>query len=440
MIIVDIEKVSVNRTARLVKVSEIFRSVFLPVMTFLCVLPCLGTTPGHGHLIPGDPSNKFIIGDSIWKFAKVPWKCVLINSKGDTITRYYRRDGVEKARLGSSHYYFAAMNQGSENRDYYETYRTYKSGETKQVRNWYNYGADYGNKPNNKRYFYTPRFNDAHGNWVAVRNESSVDPETLRRVMVYYDETGFSEKEDKEIDARTNALVSAVKEQENPFNLKNIAGSAFSFGAKALYLLGLFILFMLVFRRNVLYLWIDRHAGKVITPRNGGLFCRTQLCGIIPSILILGPTGLYIYNGHTTAVLQPGLLTDTLYGIAIALAYALIYVLIRRRKVFTRTAIWELIYGTCCCICLWAAVILGIYVAVIMLIGLFFAGMLFGRGGTLPNDVEGPNSAGVMSGDGEYAHLNRIGSSDYFMDHNGNIYDGRSSGSFNRLGDGKSFY
>lgn len=416
------------------------RRLLILLITILCVLPCIGAARRNEPFVQGDSSNKYIIGDDIWKFAKTPWKCVLISSNGDSITRYYRRDGMEKARVAGSFHYFAAMNQGSDNRDYYETYRTYKSGETKLVRNWYNYGADYAKKSDNHRYFYTPRFNDSHGNWVMIRKESHTDNVTLHREMTYYDEAGFSEAEDKEIDARIEALVSAVKEQENPFNPKNIVGSVFSIGAKALYLLGLFLLFMLVFRRGQLYLWINRHAGRVITPGNGGLFCRTQFCGIIPSILILGPTGLYIYNGHSTAVLSTSLLIEPLCGVAAAVVYSLSYVLIRRRKVFTRTAVWEILYGTCCCICLWATVILGIYIAVIIIIGLFFAGMLFGRGGSVPNDAADSDWASTISSDGEYARLGRLGTSDYFMDNNGNIYDGRSSGSFYRLGDGKMFY
>lgn len=81
-----------------------------------------------------------------------------------------------------------------------------------------------------------------------------------------HDETGYDAKEDFLIDARIHNFVVAVHKREHPMNPKNILVSAYTISAKLLYLYGLFILFMLAFRRHSFYLWFDLKAAGKITP------------------------------------------------------------------------------------------------------------------------------------------------------------------------------
>lgn len=382
-------------------------------------------TPGY--------DNKKVLGDSLFAYTETPWKCVFVNeTSGDTTVRYYRRDGVEKARVSGS--FFAALKQGPDNRDYYETWRTYESGETKLVRNWYNYGIDYGRKKDHREYQYTPRYNDRKGNWVYAK-----DPwrdQAYSRQLFYYDGPEYDAAEDSVIDSRIAGLVQSVKEQENPLNPVNLLLNAFQIVVKLIYLFGLFVLFMMSFRRGAFYLWFDCRAARKITPRSNGLFCKTLLYGIIPVLLASGPIALYVFSGHSTAVLKPGLVYDTLAGTALALVYCVIFVLVRSRRVGARCARWELAYSICMFVCLWAGVIFAIYVVVIALLAMFFLYMFFGDSGRSASDDDGPENMYATAWDGEGQYLTHI-SGEHYMDTSGNMYS--THGGLHRLGDLKPF-
>lgn len=387
--------------------------------------------------VPYDPSgaNKKVIGDSIYTYVVTPWKCIYTLADGSVSVRYYRPDGVEKARVAGS--FFAALNQGAERRDYYETWRTYMSGETKLVRNWYNYGIDFPKKQNLREYYYTPRYNDRKGNWVYA-----VDPwrdKSFSREMFYFDGPEYDAAEDSLIDARINELVTLVKEQENPYNPQNLLATTLGFAIKLLFIFGLFVLFMMTFRREAFYLWFDCKATRKITPYGNALFCRTLLFGIAPVLLASWPIASYVLGGNSTAVMKPELVRATLIGTAWALVYCVIFVLMRRRRVGARCARWELAYSICIFACLWAGVIFAIYVVFIALIAMFFFGMVFGKGGSIPADDGNPDNMYVTAWDGEGAYLTRL-SGNVYQDRHGNLFATQTGGGgIHRLSDLKPF-
>jgi hypothetical protein len=366
----------------------------------------------------------------------MPWKCVFTDLKtGNTFTRYYTREGIEKARGTATSESFVAMNQGPDMKDYYETYRKYKSGEIKLVRNWYLYGADYPKRSNPMRYRYDPNKNDKRGNWLVAKVDFR--DEGMSREIYYYDEKGYDAEEDTAIDKRISELVANVKDKENPFNIDNIVASVFAFAVKSIYIFGLFVLFMLIFKRRSFYLWFDKKATYKITPWGNGLFNRTIIAGLFPICAAMAPVGYYLYTGHTTAVITNSLVMQTLIGLAVALLYCIAYILIRGALYSRKRARWELAYSISICICIWAGIILSIYIVVISLIVLLFVGMLFGRSNDSPSDDNTPDAMHVTSWDGEGQYLQRL-SDNYYIDNNGNMYS-VSGGSAHRLSDWKNF-
>lgn len=398
---------------------------------FVILLIVFGCATGYAYTEPVK-----VDGDSIYSFKVVPWKCVFTDENGHSSTRYYTRTGEEKARGTVDSEAFTAMNQGPDKKDYYEQYRTYKTGETRLVKNWYQYGADFGRKHNELTYRHKPGQVDRHGNWTYVT--VNMRQETMRRDIIYYDEAGYDAQEDSLIDARIQNLVAAVKEQENPLNPMNILAMAFKIAANALYLFGLFILFMLAFRRQQFYLWFDLKATKKITPRGSRLINKTFWCGLFPTLALMFPVAWYMYTGHYTAVIHMSLIKQTCVGAAVGLVYCFGYVLIRSRFCSARCAFWELVYSVVLWVCLWAGIILSIYILFICLVSMIFLYMFFGSsGGKVSADDGNPDNMYATSWDTESQYLSRLSGNTY-MDTKGNLYS-VSGGSAHRMGDSKNF-
>lgn len=416
-----------------------FKAILLSVFSLFIMFGASVDASPKRSLYRQDGENVKVNADSIWKFRVAPWKCMLINNEGDTVTRYYDRAGVEKARKNSSDTYFCAMNYGPDNRDYYESLVRRKSGKLEWVRTWYLYGADYVKSSGRDRrdYEYTPRYCDRHGNWLYAYDW--LRDKSYERIIIYYDEDGFSAEEDKAIDARIETLVSTIKEAENPLNPKNIATGMFSIGAKVLFIFGVFVLFMVVFRRRKFYFWFDKKATYHITPDGNKIFCLSMLNGFIPVALILAPTGMYLLGGHTTAVIGKELIISTFGGVVAAAVYSLLFILIRGHRRSYRCACWELLFGITMCLCLWATVLFSLIVAFFTLIALLVYELFFGKRDYSSSADDGEGYAGhkyVTSWDGESQALSHMGGG-YYMDTDGAIYGG---GGTYRLGDNKPFF
>ncbi|MCF0173530.1 MAG: hypothetical protein HUJ91_07395 [Bacteroidales bacterium] len=377
--------------------------------------------------------EKFI-GDSLYRYTVVPWKAVYIFLETNhTATRYYTREGKEKARVSTN--FFAAIKQGADNRDYYETYRTYKSGETKLVKNWYNYGIDYVRKPDKRDYYYNPGRCDKMGNWTYAE-DIYANKKGIVRELYYYDTPGYDPEEDAEINQRIATLVKEVKAQDNPFSLTSLPSTVFAFCVRLLFFFGLFILFMLVFRRQSLYLWFDVKATRKITPWGNALYCRTVWYAFIPVLLIFYPTVSYVLGGGTTAVIHNNLILSTVINLGIVGIYCLIFILFRSRRYSARCAVWELLYSATLWVTLWASLLLAFIVLLICLAVLVIAGILSSDGTSSGTEEDAKDNMYVTSWDGECQNLSHI-SGNYYMDTSGNMYS--SGGGMHRLGDLKRF-
>lgn len=426
-----------NHYTKVLLFKAIFQLVFL---AFIMLGTSVSASPKR-NLYDRNGENVKVNADSIWNFYYTPWKCMLVNANGDTTTHYYTRAGVEKARTNNYNNYFCAMNYGPEKRDYYEAWVRRKSGKVELVRTWYLYGADWVKHSGRDRrdYEYTPRYMDRHGNWLYA-----YDPwrdKSYERILVYYDEEGFSAEEDKAIDTRIEELVSAVKEGENPLNPKNIAAGLFKIGAKGLFVFGVIVLFMVIFKRRKFYRWFDIKATYHITPNGNRFFCPGMLFGFVPVLLILAPTGFYLYKGQTTAVIHQELIVSTVACIFAAVIYGLLFIAIRGRKRGCRCARWELLFGIVMCLCFWATVLFSIIVAFFVMIALLIYELFFGKRDYSNSADDGDayeRNKCVTSWDGEGQILSHMGSG-YYMDTNGAIYYS-NAGSTYRLGDSKHFF
>ena len=399
----------------------------------ILLLFCLTGRATNVELDRNARMEKFV-GDSMYRYTTMPWKCVYIYlATNDTATRYYTRQGIEKARVSRN--FFAAIKQGADRRDYYETLRTYKSGETRLVKHRYNYGIDFVRKSDVRYYSYNPSKCDKQGNWTYAE-DIYINNKGIARLLSYYDTPGYDPEEDAAIDRRIATLVSEVKEQENPLNIKNIVRSIFALCVKLLFVFGLFIMAMLVFRRQSFHLWFDIKATRKITPWGNALYCRTVWYAFLPVLTIFFPTVSYISGGGTTAIIHSDLIISTITGLVIAIAYCTIFILLRSRKHSARCALWELLYSASIWVALWAALLFAFMVLVACLVVLFFVGMLFGKGGSADACVDGKDNFYATSWDGESQYLSRL-SENYYMDTEGNIY--LSGDGMHRLGDAKPF-
>lgn len=374
-----------------------------------------------------------IVSDSALNFKVAPWKCIMTYPNGSVSTIYFNRDGVRKACFGADSS-MVAYKAGPQKKDYYERWKTYRNGETRWVQSWYQYGAGYIKSKDHRNYFYEPLKVDHHGNWLIAVDKWAARSPGYSRQMVYYDEEGFDADEDAWVDKRIDNLVNAVAENENPLTPSNILKNGYALIVKLLYFFGLFILFMLLFKRRKFYLWFDIKATRKITPLGNAIICKTQLAGIIPALILLFPIAEYQYTGHTTAVIHMSLVESQLLAVGLASIYYLLYILIRKRFVGSRCARWELNYALLMCLALFSAIILAIYIAVIALIVLFFMGMLFGKGGGISVDSPEDKPHYVTGVDGESAYLSPMGNG-YFMDTDGNLFHHNI-----RLSDSKAFF
>jgi hypothetical protein len=408
------------------------------VFCFVITL-CAMTQATNTELVKNARMEKFV-GDSMYRYTSVPWKCVYIYlATNDTATRYYTREGIEKARISRN--LFAAIKQGAERRDYYETLRTYKSGKTKLVKNWYNYGIDYPHKSNVRNYYYNPGKCDKQGNWTYAE-DIYINKKGIARELFYYDSPGYDPEEDAAIDRRIATLVSEVKEQENPLNIKNIAGSIFGLCARLLFGFGLFIMAMLLFRRQHFHLWFDIKATRKITPFGNAFFCRTVWYALLPVLAIFYPTVSQVMDTGSTAVIHSSLIVSTIIGIVIAIAYCAIFILLRSRKYSARCALWELLYSASIWVALWATLLFSFIVLMVCIVVIIIVEIFFGK--REPNRADDSDSDDdkdhfyATSWDGECHCLSRL-SDGYYMDTEGSIYMKSSGGGLHRLGDLKSF-
>ncbi len=308
-----------------------------------------------------------------------PWRIIVTNENGDTTsTIYFDRDGKRISAMRPG--YKVAYSLPSDNKDYYERVVTRKAGNIDTVRTYYLYGEGYGTKKDTRPYTLYDKYIDRHGNWTVAYDKWR--SKGFQRFIPYFDDPESSAEEDAAVRDWIVFIKKYVDRKENPFAFENLAGGVFSIAAKLLFVFTLAMLFMLFFKRDRLYAYINRKAGAYITPR--GIFSPLQLSGLVPALLILGPVSLHVLNSptHSTAVMPDSVIWQTAATTILAVIYCIAYTVIRGASVGRRQARAEVLYGLVSCLCVWGALLLGVMVAVALIAVLFFAGMLFGKGGS----------------------------------------------------------
>lgn len=309
-----------------------------------------------------------------------PWRIIVTDAQGDTVsTMYFDRDGKRISAMRPG--YKVAYNLPPDNKDYYERVVTRKAGNIDTVRTWYLYGEGYGTKKDTRPYTLYDKYIDRHGNWTVAYDKWH--RKGYQRFITYFDDPEYSAEEDAAVHDWIVFIKTHVDRKENPLSLDNLAGGIFSIAAKLLFVFTLVMLFMLIFKRQRLYNYINRKAGAYITPR--GIFSPLQLSGLVPALLILGPVSMHVLNSptHSTAVMPDSVIWHTAATTLLAAIYCIAYTIIRGAAVGRRRARTEVLYGLISCLCVWGALLLGVMVAVALIAVLFFAGMVFGKGGSV---------------------------------------------------------
>lgn len=126
---------------------------------------------------------------------------------------------------------------------------------------------------------------DRYGNWIFAGEPYR---DGIVRKIYYYDD-GYDAEEDKWVDEAIAAGVKMSKEAR-AFKPSMIIVFIVAFAIKAIWLLLMVYLVLLLFKRRWAYGVFNRWAHTHITP--SGLFCKAQLHGIIPVVLLFAPSFL----------------------------------------------------------------------------------------------------------------------------------------------------
>lgn len=351
---------------------------------FKLILLLLVLTAGH---TTANASNTYnVLGDSVWTFqGATPWRCILLRDGGDTVAiRYFHRDGTRKAAIIDS--LFVAYKAGRRQIDYYER-KNATSTYDSIVRNSFLFGADYKEKHDSTLYQCDMGRCDSHGNWLRAFNRAKHSG--YQRVLTYYDEAGYDNAEEEALNARIDEIVLEVDTND----LLNAIGDGGFSVIKVLFYIGWVVLFMLLFCRKRLHSWIDALAGAHITPTKG-IFRKSQLYALPLMFFILAMMVLTVvvaYNAHRSLTALYVLIGMAITLLAV-LAYSVLFIIIRGRRVGKRQSAVEYFYSLSCCVLIIAS---GLYAAIfvvalinvlfIALIALIFFGMLMGGGGNSNN-------------------------------------------------------
>ena len=322
-------------------------------------------------------------------FTKTPWKCVVMRENGDAvITVYYNRNGVPKASgqfKPQGEYFFSVYVKDGK---YYNTYNTQaildKDGKlettvAKKPNQMSVFRFLYGNKkiPEKLRHNNTTHV-DKYGNWIYAGDWFK---EGLIRKLYYYDD-GY----DAEEDARIDEICRNAPSQHNDEQITQ------AFQAIPVYIVGLIIKFcwlllvvyllLLLFKREWAYRPFNSYAGRRVTPY--GLFCKTQLHGIIPvvllflpSLLIFGTLAMAEWNGDA---FQWSLVM--IVSLALSLAYCRLFVKRKSPEIGRKTAIAIIAFAVWSVLALVAVVaiaVVAIWVAIVL--AFLFAGLSAAIGG-----------------------------------------------------------
>ena len=374
---------------------------------------------------------------------KVPGKCIVMNTVGDTLfTVYYNREGkplakfsaISKKTGGWKKFYYQA--DGT----YYEEYRPPRR--KKEGKDYMHYGTYSLDKTPGLAdplrigtiYHNTTDCLDKYGNWDYGWMDNGDGKEPILRSLSYHGIT-LSKKEYQSVVNWGESLMGTVMEigtdgdgGENPLGIElvPVMTTVKKWLLYFLWAIGV----LLVFFYPRLYSWFDRRAVSDITPSEGR-FGKEQLVGVIPALMIAAPYVLYYESmGEREAFYT------LCFFLGAIVVCALFIFLTPKHYIFgRRPAFWKQVFAT-----VTVASALSLVVPFIVLCIVF----CFLAGGASSSSSSSRSGSSDEKGepDSTYAggrHLTKTGDG-YYMDNDGNTYSHDGDGGYTRIGTRGSWF
>ncbi len=385
------------------KLIMMYRAVICMVVSMMTASSAHAATFKFNYLT----DTVYVNHEDFHTFVKNPWKCVIISENGDTIKQlWFDKDGTIKA-IGKTPdaqgcYTLSVYVKSGENYNHILSgARINADGEletfgTRQPNQLWKIIPKYQNVSDELRHNTTTHI-DRYGNWIYAGEPYR---DGILRKIYYYDD-GYDATEDKWVDAAIASATNWSKEAE-AFKISSIPVYIVALLIKFVWLLLVIYLVLLLVRRRKVYDIFDKMANAPITPK--GFFCKTQLYGIIPVLLLFAPSFLMFgkllfreteANVETWALVMLG---------SLLLSFVWCYITVKHKsrtmpKKMAAAMVFFGVWSILALVALIAIVVVLIWVAIVLLfVGFGVSAALNGfiRGGA----SMGAPSAGPMGGGG----------------------------------------
>lgn len=343
----------------------------------------------------------YVSHDDFRSFIKNPWKCVITNEKGDLIEQlWFNRDGTIKA-IGTMPdaqgcYSLSIYVKDGKYYDHIVTgarldangeLETFGTRQTNQL--WKIPNPKYRNVPEKLRHNITTHV-DRYGNWIYAGEPYR---DGVLRKIYYYDD-GYNADEDKWLDG---AIASGIKwsKEADAFKPSYIIVFIVARTIQIIWLLLVIYLVSLLVKRRWAYGLFDKWAKAPITP--AGFFCKAQLYGIIPVLLLFAPSflifgKLLLRETSADVVTWSWVMIGSLF---LCLAWCYAVVLYKSRMMPKRMAAAIVGFGV------WSILALVALIAIIVVlvwVAIVLAFLGFGLSAAIGGFIKGGVSVGVPSG------------------------------------------
>lgn len=425
-----------------------FKFIFAAFATVLfCIITTATAAPVSGFRYDCETCKTPVSRDEegYFSFTKTPWKCIMLREKGDTMmTVYYNRDGIPKATgyfNAQGEYSFAVYVKEDK---YYSIYTTQAklngNGElvttvakSPNQRSGFNFSYGQKNLPEKLLHNSTTHI-DKYGNWIYA---GSWFKEGIIRKLYYYDD-GYDEAEDARIDEICKNTLKQNNEEQIIGSIMVIPVYIVGLTIKICWLLLVIYLLLLLFKRELAYRPFNNYAGRRVTPY--GLFSKTQLHGIVPVMLLFGPS-LLMFGTITKAEWNSDVFMWSLVmivSLALSLAWCWMFVKRKSVEIGRKTAIAIIAFAVWSILALVAVIaiaVVAIWVAIVL--AFLFAGLSSAIGGFIKGASSvsvpsaGPMGAGAADPNQDYEPM-----LDPFNGDDGGVLEGTSRVPLRDNGDG----
>lgn len=356
----------------------------------------------------------------ILQFTKTPWKCTFSSGTGELVRSYYfDRQGTPRACgnfLEDGEYTLTAYEKDGKNFNVYHIHAKHnEQGDLETTTT----------KDNNQRWKITFLYDDKkvpeylyhnstthldkYGNWIFA---GAAWKDGIVRKMYYYDD-GYDAEEDARVDEICKNEIERYKSDKLKSSIQAIPSTivviAVALIIKICWLLLVVYLLLLLFKREWAYRPFNRYAGVRVTPR--GLFCKTQLHGIIPVLLLFGPS-LIMFGTITKAEWNGDVFQWSLVmigSLALSLVWCWMFVKRKAAEIGRKPAIAIIafaVWSILAVVAVIAIAVVAIWVAIVLVF--LFAGLSSAIGGFIAGtsgataSAAGAIGSGSSSADNEY--------------------------------------